>query len=217
MSTAMIVGQSGELEREESLMRLAEAANEAHQDVVDSARKAVLRAVDAGRAFLEARRICRKKTWTSWLAAHFHASSRTAQDYMRIAVYVAEMGGDPHCVTGLSFNAVRRMRKGRPCSDGRANPHRSAQRREPVASTLPPPAMPDKHMPTAATAAPRAAADGDPFEPVVRLLEQAVAELRCLMQSRPEHARYARHLMQPLARIRGGVASRHWFWDMIKR
>lgn len=63
----------------------------------------------------------------------------------------------------------------------------------------------------------RVATNGDPFGVVAHLLEQTVAELRRLLAEEPQHARYARHLMQPLERIRGGIASRRWFWDMIKR
>jgi hypothetical protein len=206
-------------DRESDLARLAECANQAHEKVAGAMQQAVMHALDAGKALLEAKSICHKGAWTKWLQGNFCASVRTAQGYMRLVVYWNQVGGDPQSIAGLNFSEATRMLKGLACSDGRANPTRGhVQKRLTAAdATMVPPNQP----PSVDAAQPNpplpVALSGDPFEVIAKLLEQAVNELRRLRETRPDHARYARHLLQPLERIRSGIATRRWFWDMIKR
>jgi hypothetical protein len=62
---------------------------------------------------------------------------------------------------------------------------------------------------------PAATAGGDPLEPVGRLLEQVVAELRRLSGGSAAEAPYARHLLKPLEQIRLGIPARQWFWKLM--
>lgn len=77
------------------LARLAECANEAHSKVAGAIQQAVLHALEAGQALLEAKRLCLKGAWTAWLKANFRGSARTAQGYVRLVVHWNQVGGDP--------------------------------------------------------------------------------------------------------------------------
>ena len=210
-------------DRDNDLARLAQCANEAHNKVAGAVQQAVLHALEAGQALLEAKRLCGKGAWTAWLKAHFRASARTARGYMRLVVCWDQVGGDRQRAADLSQRQLERLLKGFSCSDGRANTGRpAAQKRLTSKATAqndasaPVPAASITSQPAAQLPVP-AAASGDPFGVVAHLLEQTVAELRRMLAIEPDHARYARHLMQPLERIRCGIAQRRWFWDMIKR
>lgn len=72
-------------EAQERLAQLAEKAKEAHQAAQDSAATAVERALEAGRALLEARDLCPHGTWIPWLKEHFKQEVGTARSYMRAA------------------------------------------------------------------------------------------------------------------------------------
>ncbi|MGH7134212.1 MAG: hypothetical protein ACREHD_00645, partial [Pirellulales bacterium] len=62
-------------DRDHDLARLADCANEAHSKVVGAMQQAVLHALEAGQALLEAKRLCRKGAWTAWLTDNFRASA----------------------------------------------------------------------------------------------------------------------------------------------
>ncbi|HVA51079.1 MAG TPA: hypothetical protein VNH11_32360 [Pirellulales bacterium] len=74
MNTSLTVRENRKLERETALAQLAEVANRAHDGVLKAAREAVMRALEAGRALVEAKEICPKGTWTAWLAGNFGGS-----------------------------------------------------------------------------------------------------------------------------------------------
>lgn len=221
MSTQIAVRESRKVERETKLTQLAEVANRAHDVVVEAAREAVLRALEAGRALAIARDLCPKGTWTAWLAGNFGGSPSAAHDYIRVAQYVAELGDDPQCVAGFSYNEVKRIIAGRFRSTGRKPARRLSNGTEPAPATLIAPELPSapSQPPTGEAAvtvvAPMPAADR--LDPFVQMLQQAVAELRRLIRDERDEASYARHLLPPLERICGGVATRTWFWDLTDR
>ncbi len=70
---------------------LAEQANKAHQQVIDSQVSAIHAARRAGDALNAAKKIVVRRasngrgSWTPWLEANFKASVQTARVYMRIA------------------------------------------------------------------------------------------------------------------------------------
>ena len=197
MSTALTDRENRKSEREARLTQLAEVAKQAHEGVVKAAREAVVRALEAGRALLEARDLCRKGTWTAWLSSHFGRSTSSAHDYMRIAVFVAENGNDPGCVAGLSYREVMRMLSGRVGTDGRANARRMTATAEPAPAVAL--ASPDK--PT------------DPLAPAMKHLEQTLDALRDVVQANVGDVDYAVHVLLLLERIHIGMPTRTWFWD----
>lgn len=224
MNDVVTTNEASLPDRDNDLARLAACANEAHDKVAGAIQQAVLHALEAGQALLAAKRLCPKGAWTAWLKDHFRASVRTAQGYMRLAVHWNQVGGDPQSIADLDFSTVTRLLTGLARSDGRANHARAtAQKRLTALEATVPAVDNDRSATSAAPHAPTvqppppAATSGDPFGVVAELLEQTVAELRRLLAGDPEQARYARHLMQPLERIRCGLAKRRWFWDMIKR
>lgn len=73
------------VEVQEKLAELARKANEAHVAAQSAAATAVEQALESGRALLEAKDLCRHRTWLKWLAEHFKAGRGTAQAYMREA------------------------------------------------------------------------------------------------------------------------------------
>jgi hypothetical protein len=202
-------------DRDRDLARLAECANQAHEKVEGAVQQAVVHALEAGQALLAAKAICLKGAWTAWLKANFCASARTARGYMRLVVHWNHVGGDRQRAADLSQRQIDKLLKGLARSDGRANPPRapSQKRLSPAAAPQDEPSQPQP-LPSAsndlAAVNPQLpnGTSGDPFELVGRLLEQVVAELRRLRETRPDDARYARHLLQPLERIRGGIATR---------
>lgn len=72
-------------EAQEKLSELARKANEAHLAAQSAAATAVEQALESGRALLEAKDLCRHRTWLKWLAEHFRGGRGTAQAYMRAA------------------------------------------------------------------------------------------------------------------------------------
>ncbi len=70
---------------------LAREINAAHNDVRFHLTSAVRRAIDAGRALIEAKAILPHGRWLPWLKDNCQASERTAQLYMRLAGLVREM------------------------------------------------------------------------------------------------------------------------------
>jgi hypothetical protein len=68
--------------------RLAVLAAEvriAHVGVLNAAKTAAERAIDAGRALIEAKQLLRHGEWLPWLKEHCQLPERTAQLYMKIA------------------------------------------------------------------------------------------------------------------------------------
>jgi hypothetical protein len=221
MNTAITVRESRKLEREAALTRLAEIANRAHDGFIEAARVAVTRALEAGRALLEARDICPKGTWTTWLVEHFGASSTTAHDYMSVAMYVGEMGNDPGCVAGLSYKEVLRLARGRSRSKnrlpaGQEPPSVAVLTSQPAEAAQKPESGHRVERPSSVAAKLTTEKGGDPFAPIVRLLEQAVVESRSLDQTGAHEASYARHLLKLLEPICRGIPDRLWFWHWIE-
>lgn len=100
--------QSTELDN----LALARRANEAHRQVVGSARTALEQALEAGRALLEAKQRCPHRGWKAWVADHFEGSLRTAQRYVRLAVNWPRWGVEATRVSPISHNeAVRLLAK----------------------------------------------------------------------------------------------------------
>lgn len=221
MSSALTVRENRELERQAKLTRLAEVAKRAHEGVVEAAREAVLRALEAGRALLEAKEICRKGTWTAWLTSHFERSTSSAYDYMRIALFVAKNGNDPGCIAGLSYREAVRMLNGRAKAQrgmAMAEPAAAPLRRQnlpaPTVLTLDqiqaPPAAPVDEITT--TEIPPANT-ADPLAPAMQHLEQTLDALRAVVGTNAGVADYATHVLLLLERIHIGMPSRTWFWD----
>ncbi len=67
------------------LVALAAEVRAAHGGVLDAARTAAERAIEAGRALLEAKELVRHGQWLPWLKEHCDLPERTAQLYMKIA------------------------------------------------------------------------------------------------------------------------------------
>jgi hypothetical protein len=198
-------------DRHQKLRQLAERANQAHRDFRESMRKAVADALQAGQALLEAKELCPKKGWTRWLKANFGPSANTARGYMRLATYWPQLEGDSQRVVSLSYREIMRLIKGMACADGRAN---SAQKR--IAA----PAAQANGAAAEANAAkisgpalPAPVEGGRPLSKFGRLLHQAIAELRRVIETGLSDAHYARHLLQPLERIHDGLAGYQWHWD----
>lgn len=192
------------------LPRLAELANEAHENFRTSMRRAVAHALEAGQALLEAKDLCPDKGWAKWLAANFRPSASTARGYMRLATYWPQVGEDRQRVGGLSYNGVMGLIKGLACADGRANPARRK---------LAAPAAPADGANARADGA--GANHGGPslppelaaFRQFGRLLHQALVELRRMIEANRPATPYARHLLQPLERILDGLPGYKWPWD----
>lgn len=223
MNDVVTTSESSLPDRDHDLARLAERANEAHSKVAGAIQQAVLHALEAGQALLEAKRLCLRGAWTAWLKANFRASARTAQGYMRLVAHWHQVGGDPQRAADLSQRQFDKLLKGMSYSDGRSNTARSSAQKQLTAeeTALKGQSQPLPAESTTSSGSPTQlpislATNGDPFGVVVQLLEQTVAELRRL-RTKPEHARYARHLMQPLERLRLGITQRRWFWNMVKR
>lgn len=196
------------------LTRLAQRANEAHHRVAESLQQAVANALEVGRALLEAREICTGGKFTAWLKANFAGGLSTARGYMRLAVNWNQLGGDLQRAGELSQRQLAKLLKGLPGSDGRANPY-LVSRQQAAAPAGNPAEQGNRSTgsPPDETGLP-VAFSGDPLEPVGRLLEQAVAELRRLCRADAREACYARHLLQPLELIHRGIPTRQWFWEI---
>lgn len=93
MSNEMIPSANGlEIAPTETLEQLAQRANVAHMRAIETAHNAVEHALEAGRILLEAKKRCRSGTWHAWLNLHFRGSIRTAQAYLRLAVFTPLLG-----------------------------------------------------------------------------------------------------------------------------
>jgi hypothetical protein len=79
---------------------LAVEIRQAHDDVQDTFRAAAERAIDAGRALIEAKLLCGHGQWLAWLTSNTRLSVRQSQRYMQLAKR-AEGG---KCVPGDAFN-----------------------------------------------------------------------------------------------------------------
>jgi hypothetical protein len=73
-----------------ALVARAAEIQQAHAGVVDAARTAVERAISAGNALLEAKRLVGHGGWLPWLGANARLSARQAQRYMQVAKMVAD-------------------------------------------------------------------------------------------------------------------------------
>src|SRR4051812_29165519 len=69
----------------DSLDGLAAVAVAEHEAFERDARSAIGHAIRAGEALIAAKAKVRHGEWLPWLEAHFPASERTAQGYMRLA------------------------------------------------------------------------------------------------------------------------------------
>ena len=81
---------------------LALEIRKAHADVHEAAKTAAQRAIDAGRALIEAKELLKHGQWLPWLREHCALSERTAQLYMRIAA----SGATPEIVANLGLQAT---------------------------------------------------------------------------------------------------------------
>jgi Protein of unknown function (DUF3102) len=67
------------------LVVLAADIRAAHAGVLDAAKTAAERSIEAGRALIEAKALVRHGQWLPWLKEHCQLSERSAQLYMKIA------------------------------------------------------------------------------------------------------------------------------------
>jgi hypothetical protein len=84
------------------LAMLAAEVTAAHAGVLDAAKTAAERAIDAGRALLEAKELLKHGQWLPWLDEHCHLPERTAQLYMKIA----KLGLEPEIIAEMGLNAA---------------------------------------------------------------------------------------------------------------
>jgi hypothetical protein len=199
-------------DRHQKLRQLAELANQAHHHFRESMRQAVADALQAGQALLAAKELCEDRGWTKWLKANFGPSEATARGYMRLATYWPQVGGDQERVSGLSYREIMRLIKGMECADGRANPG--------LKKLVAPVAPADGAItcaevegcePGTLVLSPEIA--DEPLGVFKKLLRQAIAELRRVIEADRSEAPYARHLLQPLERIHDGLSGYQWHWD----
>jgi hypothetical protein len=88
------------------LFGLADQINEAHRQVEQHARSAVLAAREAGRLLVEAKDKIGHGNWLHWLKSNCDVSERTAQRYMLIYQRWGELESKTTSVTDLSVNAA---------------------------------------------------------------------------------------------------------------
>jgi hypothetical protein len=190
-----------------SLEQLAERANEAHAEVLLTAQNAVEHALAAGRALVEAKRLCRHGHWFAWLADHFRGSKRTAQAYMRLAVHVPLMGVNAQRAAHLQHDQLRCMLTGLTASDVRVHASRAARGKKdasPEVDLQPSEAPEGRYL----SSVPHVNAAPD-FEHVARSLRRVLAELEPLTGSSSTGTRdYARHLLGRLRFVYDGLATR---------
>ena len=74
----------------------------AHADVQEAAKTAAERAIDAGNALIEAKRLCNHGEWLPWLRENCALAERTAQLYMK----VAKSGLGSATIADLGLNAA---------------------------------------------------------------------------------------------------------------
>jgi len=92
----------------------AEGANKAHLDALDSMKKSLSHALEAGEWLVKAKdRYCQHGSWTAWLCANFKASEETARAYMRVWKNRKLLAGLSQCKSmtlaeALSFIRVKR-------------------------------------------------------------------------------------------------------------
>jgi hypothetical protein len=67
------------------LADLAQRINDAHEQVVDSARTTLERAIACGKLLLEAKELVPHGEWAAWIENNFRGSARSSQAYMRVA------------------------------------------------------------------------------------------------------------------------------------
>jgi hypothetical protein len=104
-------GQQAEVPMDEAsnnrLVALAADIRDAHAGAEASALAHATRALDAGRALIEAKSLVRHGRWLPWLKEYCHLSERTAQLYMRLAeldvppAIIAHLGMNKAAQTGL--------------------------------------------------------------------------------------------------------------------
>jgi hypothetical protein len=91
---------------------LAAEVREAHQGVREAAKNAVERAIEAGRALIEAKSLLDHGQWLPWLKTHCSIPERTAQLYMRTAKTVDELGLKSATVADLGLRMLGKMEAG---------------------------------------------------------------------------------------------------------
>lgn len=100
------------LATESKLADLAARVNAEHLQVCGAASTMLEHALEAGRALIEAKKLCLEGAWEAWITAHAEFSLRTAQLYMQLAAKWPKMRGEAQRVAPLSFReAVRMLRK----------------------------------------------------------------------------------------------------------
>lgn len=81
---------------------LAEEIKRAHAGVFDAAKTAAERALDAGRALLEAKALVKHGEWLPWLKEHCDIAERTARLYM----HIAKLGLDAETVASVGLKGA---------------------------------------------------------------------------------------------------------------
>lgn len=208
-----------------TLEELAERANQAHAEVLVTAQDSIERALIAGQALLEAKRLCRPGTWFAWLADHFRGSKRTAQAYMRLATYIPPIGGDAQHAARLRHDQLRCVVTGLTASDVRERARRAARLRRKAAAEVDSQPVTTPERPVEIESQPSAAAEGrylssvphvnaaPDFEQVAWSLRRVLAELELLTGSSSTGTRdYARHLLGRLRLVYDGLATKRPFF-----
>jgi DUF3102 family protein len=103
MTTLAVANTSVTLPTADRLAALAARIRQAHADIDDAFRTAADRAIEAGNALLEAKRLVGHGGWLPWLEARVQLSVRQAQRYMK----VARLAADGKYVPGDAFDLQR--------------------------------------------------------------------------------------------------------------
>ncbi len=94
------------IETSNRLPILADEIKRAHSGVMDAAKTAAERAMEAGNALIEAKALVRHGQWLPFLRDHCDLPERTAQLYMKIA----KLGLEPAAVADLTIKTLATMR-----------------------------------------------------------------------------------------------------------
>jgi hypothetical protein len=100
----------------ERLTDLATRIKTLHGQVLDAGKTAVVRAMDAGTALIEAKRHVGHGKWLRWLKENCAVSGRTAEDYMLLARHKSEVNAIIAAAANMTLTEVVRKIKHKPGS-----------------------------------------------------------------------------------------------------
>jgi len=105
LDTDDITLRDSEVQGSNRLPELAAQIKAAHAGVLEAAKTAAERAIECGKALIEAKKLVPHGKWRSWLKEHCHVSERSAQLYMKIV----RLGFDSATVAVLGLQAAAKV------------------------------------------------------------------------------------------------------------